>query len=182
MPYDLFEHRHRFSVWAAARATQRGFTTVDNLRDALQSTDIAHFVRKHVTDRIDANGFAIRHGKWCDNIVEFLLDAGIQNVSFGRAAKLVAVYLKSMVVVGPYANSSLAQVAHPPIDRLLLQALSRLEDLPREARRIFRTTNWTDLKREEYYALIERIRVSVPDLNPFWHLERYWTVTQYANS
>jgi len=40
MPYDLAEHRHRFAVWAAARAAQRGFTTVKNLRAALQAADI----------------------------------------------------------------------------------------------------------------------------------------------
>ena len=40
MSYDLSEHRHRFAIWAAARASQRGFTTVENLRNALESTDI----------------------------------------------------------------------------------------------------------------------------------------------
>jgi hypothetical protein len=28
MAYDLVEHRHRFSVWAAARAAQRKYWTV----------------------------------------------------------------------------------------------------------------------------------------------------------
>lgn len=182
MPYDLFEHRHRFSVWAAVRAAQRGFTTGDNLRDALQSTDIVSFVREHATDQIDADGFAVRHCEWCGRITEFLIDAGVQNVSFGRAAKLVAVYLKSMVVVGPHAGTTLAQVAHPPIDRLLLQALSRLDDVPTKARRVFRTTNWTDLDRVGYYALVDQIRASVPDVSPFWHLEKHWKVTQEADS
>jgi hypothetical protein len=42
--YDVFEHRHRFAVWAAARAAQRGFVTVEKLRDALEATDIVAFV------------------------------------------------------------------------------------------------------------------------------------------
>jgi hypothetical protein len=40
----VFEHRHRFAVWAAARAAQRGFVTVEKLRDALEATDIVAFV------------------------------------------------------------------------------------------------------------------------------------------
>lgn len=180
MSYDLFEHRHRFSVWAAARAAQRAFTTVDNLRDALQSTDIARFARDHATDFIDGAAFSNRHRTWCERISEYLFDAGVQNVSFGRAAKLVAVYLKSMIVIGPHANTALADVAHPPVDRLLLQALSRLESVPQEVRRTFRTTNWTELDDARYYELIDLIQTSVPNVRPFWHIEEHWLPTQGA--
>ncbi len=85
MPYNLSEHRHRFSVWAAARAAQRGFTTIDNLRDALELTDIRTFLEGRVAEPISSEQF-----------MDGLTEAGVQNVSFGRAAKLVAVYLKSM--------------------------------------------------------------------------------------
>src|SRR5947208_1193699 len=100
MEYSLFEHRHRFSVWAAARATQRKFTSVKNLREALERTDIEAFVRDHAEDPINAEEFYARHRSWCDTIVEFLGLSGIKSVTFGRAAKLVAVYLKSMIVIG----------------------------------------------------------------------------------
>jgi hypothetical protein len=185
MPYDLFEHRHRFSVWAAARAAQRGFTTVDNLRHALELTDIRKFIEANVEEAINADQFAERHGKWCDDIVSDLKESGVQNVTFGRAAKLVAVYLKAMVVVGPHADTALARVAHPPIDRLLLQKLSGLEGVPDDVRRIFRTTNWTDLDRCGYDGLVDRIRQHVLNgdgKKPFWHLEQHWNVTQTDDS
>lgn len=38
MTYELSEHRHRFAVWAVARATQRGFTTVKRLQEALEAS------------------------------------------------------------------------------------------------------------------------------------------------
>jgi hypothetical protein len=43
MSYDLTEHRRRFAAWAAARGAQRGFTTVDSLRDALENCGIREF-------------------------------------------------------------------------------------------------------------------------------------------
>lgn len=178
MRYGIYEHRHNFSVWAAARASQRRLTTVDNLRKALESSEIVAFVRNHVTDKIDSDAFASKHCSWCEGIVQFLLEAGVTNVTFGRAAKLVAVYLKSMVVIGPFADSALARVAHPPIDRILLQNLSRADGLEAGVRRTLRKTTWTALDRVAYYALVEMIRESLPDLEPFWKLEEYWTVTE----
>src|SRR6267143_943914 len=55
--YDLSEHRHRFAVWAAARASQRGFTTVDRLRAALEATDILRILESPATLQLDAAGF-----------------------------------------------------------------------------------------------------------------------------
>ena len=178
MPYDLFEHRHRFAVWAAARATQRGFTSVEKLRDALQSTDIKAFALDQANDEISEQEFLKLHRIWCDNILEHLRGAGVPDPRFGRAAKLVAVYLKAMIVVGPHTDQPLARVAHPPIDRILLKGLATSPDVPAAAQDIFRTTNWTTLSVDQYYALIQRIKDSVPDIVPFWRLERYWTVTQ----
>lgn len=178
MPYNLFEHRHRFAVWAAARATQRGFTSVEKLRDALQSTDIKAFVQDQANDEISDEDFLNRHRIWCDAILEHLRCAGVLDPRFGRAAKLVAVYLKAMIVVGPHTDPPLARVAHPPVDRILLKGLASCQDVPPAAQDKFRTTNWTSLKEDEYYALIRQIKDAVPDIVPFWRLERYWTITQ----
>jgi hypothetical protein len=174
MRYDIYQHRHNFAVWAAARASQRRLTTVDTLRKALESSEVVAFVRDQVSEEIDSEVFAAKHRSWCEEIVRFLLDAGVMNATFGRAAKLVAVYLKSMVVIGPFADSDLARVAHPPIDRILLRNLARAEGLEVGLRTMLRTTNWTDLDRVAYYALIE----ALPKLVPFWKLEEYWTVTE----
>jgi len=175
--YSLFEHRHRFAVWAASRAAQRKFTSVPRLRDAIQSTDLPSFVREHAGTEITPARFEELHAGWCEAICDNLRAAGVERVAFGRAAKLVAVYLKSMIVLGPAANGTLSQIAHPPIDRLVLKALARNEAIPSEARRVFRKTNWTQLDRKSYYKLVRVIRENVPDINPFWRLEQYWNVT-----
>ena len=180
MPYDLFQHRHNFAVWAAACAAQRGFqgATVGRLRDALEASDVIPYVRDHIHLVIDDESYSERHRHWCKDIVRHLKRAGVPNPTFGRAAKLVAVYLKSMVIIGPAGDSPLACIAHPPIDRLLLQRVANIPDISRQARELFRTTNWTDLGVDEYYHLIQTIKDEVPDTDPFWRLEQHWNVTQ----
>ncbi len=176
MPYDLFEHRHRFSLWAAARATQRGFTSVENLRDALENSGIPNFLRNPDATTTDEAAFERHHKIWCRSIVDFLRNRNIAKVTYGRAAKLVAVYLKSMVIIGPYAETLLASLAHLPVDRILLQNLSRSPEIHSQYKRTWQTINWTELDEQSYYDLIAQLRNYLRGDEPFWGLERFWTV------
>jgi hypothetical protein len=81
MPYDITEHRHRFAVWAAARAAQRGFTTVRNLRDALQATDIQEILAAPSTFDISAAKFDEVHRRWCSAICSNLFDRQISKAT-----------------------------------------------------------------------------------------------------
>jgi hypothetical protein len=177
MPYDLFEHRHRFAVWAAARAAQRGLTTVENLRDALEATDIRDFLleEEKVLSLSDAE-FDRQHRSWCNGIVGFLQRREVQKATYGRAAKLVAVYLKSMIVMGPHGNSALAAVVHPPIDRNLLQNLAR-SPAGAPSRRRLQETSWTELSETTYFQLLRALRRMLAPGHPWWMLEEHWTVT-----
>ena len=179
MSYDLFEHRHRFSSWAAARATQRGFTSasVENLRDAIEHCGIVSFLSNEDAMSTDEATFKKKHRIWCRSIVDFLNSREIAKVTYGRAAKLVGVYVKSMVIIGPNANSSLASVAHPPIDRILLKNLSRAPEIENPHQERWRSINWTELDEQSYYDLVSQLRRCLRDGEPFWSLERFWTVT-----
>ena len=174
--YDISVHRHRFSVWAAARATQRGFCGVDILRTALECCEVAEFLKTANLDDINATGFDEFHRKWCQSIFDFLERAGISKVTFGRAAKLVSIYLKSVVVLGPDAGTALARVCHPPIDSILLRGLAASQ-LESEHKRNWAKTRWTNLNEEDYYELIRQLRQILGPAEPFSMLERYWDVT-----
>src|SRR2546425_8459467 len=113
MSYDLDEHRHRFAVWAAARAAQRGFTTVGNLRAALESTDIRKSLFLPPTLQSSAAQFDKLHEGWCSAIQAFLDDRKIRDASYGRAAKLVAVYLKASIILGDACDTPFGRNAHP---------------------------------------------------------------------
>jgi hypothetical protein len=175
-PYDLDEHRHRFAVWAAARAAQRGFTGIAVLRKAIESCGVVGYLRSEDLDGIDRKGFNTRHLGWCRAILAQLADLGVDKSTFGRAAKLLAVYLKSAIVLGPAAGTAFAHIAHPPIDGILLRGLSRA--LPEsEHASSWSAVRWTMLDELQYYELIEQLRNTLHPGEPFWMIERYWTVT-----
>ena len=176
-PYDLVEHRHRFSVWAAARAAQRKLkgATVDLLRDALEHSGVVAFITAPPS-YLDQQLFDERHRAWCQSIVDYLASRGVP-ASFGRAAKLIAAYLKVTVILDSNANPTLASLAHPPIDAILLRNISKASVTRHANKRSWQHIRWTSLTENEYYALIKELRTCVPNGEPFWKLEEYWTVT-----
>jgi hypothetical protein len=170
--YTIEEHRHRFAVWAAARASQRGFRNVADLREALEATDIRSFLARRGSLDISEMEFKERHRQWCKTICDRLSGRSPIGVTFGRAAKLVAVYLKTIVIMGEHWDSSLGRNAHPPIDRRLLKALMSKE-ADKSIRRSWGAVSWTKLDEDGYYRLVHQLRTTFAP-SQFWTLERYW--------
>ena len=168
--YSEALHEHNFAAWAAARAAQRGFTNTGNLKSALEATDIGEFA----SDPRDMVDFDEKHTRWCRQIVVYLSSHGVQNATFGRAAKLVGVYLKSRVVLKNLSSEAAARI-YPPIDSILLQSIARDEAVSPEDRKLCRSTTWTKLNEQEYRRLLDTLR-RVNQSDPFWKLERYWSV------
>lgn len=178
MKYELDEHRHRFSVWAAARATQRGLCDVATLREALEKCGVVAFLRDANLDAIGPFEFDNHHREWCRSVVRFLRGRGLRDASFGHAAKLLGMYLKGMVVLGPGFQTAFAHAAHPPIDGILLSAISASNELKCEHRHAWDKIKWTQLDEAAYYRLIGELRSCAAANEPFWKLERFWTVTR----
>lgn len=177
MSYDHFEHRHRFSAWAASRAASRGAkgATSTVLSKALADSGVKDFLKaeeKHAT--VTEESFKKLHMKWCNSAKKSLTDQKIKKFEYGRIAKLFAIYIKSMIVNGPGHTSALADVAHPPIDSFLLKELANRKDITDQAtKKLWRNVTWTTLKDFEYYALIDTLK-TLNDAKPFWMLEKYW--------
>ena len=179
-PYDIDEHRHRFSVWAAARAAQRGFrrATVGTLREALEACGVVEFLGSVDAEAIDdAEQFADLHRRWCRSIVASLQEKGVANPTFGLAAQLIGVYLKSVVVLGARSATALASLAHPPVDGILLSNISSSSQITSGHKKAWAKVKWTQLDEERYYQLITQFRDCLAVREPFWMLERFWTVT-----
>ncbi|HLG29419.1 MAG TPA: hypothetical protein VI387_04350, partial [Candidatus Brocadiales bacterium] len=85
------------------------------------------------------------------------------------------VYLKSMIVVQNDMNS-LSYVVHPPIDRRLIQNISKDEGISHPNRANWKKINWTQLNRSEYKTLISDFRL-VFNGKPFWIIEKYWSIS-----
>lgn len=177
MTYDLFVHRHNFAVWAAARAVQRGWqgAKVHVLRDALEASGVQRCLPDAEFLNTSCNRFEELHKIWCAAIVAALNARTVENVSYGRAAKLLAVYLKSMVITGGAAYSPIARCVHPPIDRRLLQSLAADSRHDAKSRAAWREINWTQLCESGYYQLAKQLRGLLPLEIPFWMLEEHWS-------
>ena len=117
------------------------------------------------------------HRAWCTRIVAKLESNEVKTVTFGSAAKLLAMYSKAMVVVGGGETSSLARVAHPAIDRILLRNMSRSRQIKSPFQQSWGKANWTQLTKAAYYRLLAELATCLEDDEPMWVLERYWTVT-----
>jgi hypothetical protein len=143
------------------------------LRDAIEQCGVTGALRSGVMP-VTADGVDRAHRRWCRRILAFWRRRGVRG-TYGRAAKLLSIYLKGMVVVGPRANSAFARLAHPPIDRILLMALARdRTKFNADLRSIWRGTEWTSLDEKEYFELIGSFRAVGLDKPAFWQIERYW--------
>jgi hypothetical protein len=175
MSYTLAIHQHRFAAWAAARAAQRGAGTVRAIINALDGCGVVTVVDTPSNWPTTAAAFDTAHRHWCRALLNRLLSAGINKAAYGRAVKIIAIYLKSRIVLGGHHDTAFATVIHPPIDRILLQALAghvRAKD-PRLANRL-RTATWTALDEATYDDLIASLRGAGLDRPAFWCIERFW--------
>lgn len=194
--YDIQTHRHRFATWAAARAAQRGLGTVEEYRDAIESIDLRTFVENYAGGQITQEDYKTKHTAWCEGIVQKLSELiaarppkkrskkQIQvgkgkklTPSFGRAAKVVAVYIKTAIVLAGMDESPLAAVAYPPVDRILLRSIIKSGNHgTKEFGTASDPTTWTTLTKDQYYSIVVLLRNLVPEGEPFWKLEEHWTV------
>jgi len=165
MNYTFTDHLHNYAVWTAARASQRGFTTTENIKSAIEKTGLKRLINKKGQTSIeDFDNFHRQTGK---TIIRHMKSKGI-DTTFGRAAKIIAVYLKTAIVVRDSGKSALAKIAHPPIDNILLTSLHKTyKDLD------LSVVKWTQLTEKEYFDLIDKLRTL--DFDNFWELEKHWT-------
>ncbi|HEY8897540.1 MAG TPA: hypothetical protein VIM79_22095 [Niastella sp.] len=167
-PYHFNDHRHRYAVWTAARAVQRNFTITTAIREAIESSDLRDFMENEKEyNQIEFDAF---HKTCAGKIIDSFKNQGIENVSYGRAAKIIAIYLKTTVVLCNKATCTKSDVIHPPVDRILLQNLAKTEPGLKE----LADKNWTMFDLQNYWQTVELIRSRFGSFN--WRLEEFWEV------
>ncbi len=171
--YTIDDHKHRFAVWTGARAVQRGFTTVKNIRNVIEACNLRRAITDVYRPDLNAKEYDTWHKNICKNIIAEFDKIHVTNATYGRAAKIVAIYIKTTVVIGGYHLSALARVAHPPIDSILLKNISKshtsLEGITMKP--------WTKLDEEDYFDLLAKLRGVLSTHEPLWRIEKYWTIT-----
>lgn len=168
MEYSFSDHLHNYAVWTAARSVQRGYTNTKNIKAAIEKTEL---------QKIANNGgiktskeFDEFHRKTANILIKELTGLGVPT-TYGRAAKIIAVYLKTSVVIRDKGESQLSKIVHPPIDNILLTNLAKIN-----TGIVLRNIKWSKLSEFEYFELIAKLRSL--NMNSFWKIEKYWTPIQ----
>ncbi|WP_343669085.1 hypothetical protein [Chitinophaga sp.] len=167
MPYTFNDHRHRYAIWTAARAVQRNFSVkIEDIKVAVENANLRGYVEGCSSS--SRNDFDFFQKASAASIIDTLENKNIQNASYGRASKIIAVYLKTALVLCNNAACQKSEVIHPPLDRILLQKLSKeVHGLQMLAK-----YNWTMLDSDNYWKIVELVRSKVGWFN--WRVEEFW--------
>lgn len=163
--YIFEQHQHNFSVWTAARAVQRNFTSTHNIQAAIDKSDLRRFAENPSLCTHDL--FDEFHRHCCQQLIASFMNSGVE-ASYGRAAKIMAIYLKTSIILCNKGQCRRSSVIHPPVDRILLATIANnhqeLSDL--------KLKSWTKMDEACYWDLVSRIRYHFRKFD--WTLEHYW--------
>ena len=172
MNYTFKEHLHNYAVWTSARAVQRSFTNTDNIKTAIEVADLKKLIGDRQT--YTSQEFDEYHKSKANIIIECLKDIAYKiedKITYGRAAKIIAIYIKTAIILPTCGRSNISQIAHPPIDSILLKNAHKAN---RKLR--LQSIKWTQLNEKKYFEVVEQLRTF--DYENFWELERFWQPTK----
>ncbi len=164
MGYTIQEHIHNYAVWTAARAVQRNFTDTLTIKNAINNTELKSYIDyKNEITKVQFDEF---HRNTASIIINSICKEKKICTSYGQAAKIIAIYLKTAVIIRD-EKCPLAKIAHPPIDSILLSALNqKYPDFNLNG------ITWTKLDHNSYFTIIEKLRTL--NLEYFWQIENSW--------
>lgn len=149
-------------MWTSARAVQRGFCKTIMINDCIEHVNLKFIRQKMIKSEYEYDNY---HRNKANLIIDFF-NKNNKVCSYGRAAKIIAIYLKTFIVISENGNSLLASIIHPPIDRTLLKAMDKKTELT------FNNISWTKFDESEYFEIINSLRRL--DYSSFWEVEKYW--------
>jgi hypothetical protein len=170
--YSFSTHVHRYAVWTAARAVQRSFTTTKVIQTAINGSGLASFLEHPLSQQEAFNDW---HKTTAQRLIK---NFGVENAcSYGRAAKIIAIYLKTTWVIRHHEDDPVSAVIHPPIDRILLQNLAGCKEF--SGLSSLRKESWTQFTEDQYWKIADLIRQETKSFN--WKLEQFWEPAQAEN-
>jgi hypothetical protein len=164
--YSIERHQHVFAIWAASRAAARG---IQGLTTALSSAmiDATGLPSFRSDDLPEPGSIDDHHEAWRHKALAKAKEEGF-DYSHGVAAKLINVYCKSrFVCTGNHLHPKVAAL-HPPIDRILLQGLSKAK-----IKGFSKPEAWKTFDSDQYKAVIENIRTYLGN-RPMWMIEEFF--------
>lgn len=176
MAYTIEEHKHRFSAWAAGTASRvkNCRFTVEQAKKILEKAGLKQVLLDGPERLPSPQDIDTYHKKWRESVIEAAKEFKL-NFTHGVAAKLINMYLKSAFICGGYHEHDNVKSLHPPIDKVLLDALSQSKEAVsyKAAWSAARKIRWSKLNSQEYENVIRNIRAFMAD-QALWKVEKYW--------
>ena len=166
--YTIHEHIHRYSIWTAARASQRGVKDfkIETLKRILEIIDFKNEVEKFFKSNSNKDDFNKFHKRTAKEIIDKGNDLNIK-LTYGRASKIISIYLKTAIIIPNGGKGNASDIIHAPIDSILLKALSKEYKKTKWGK-----LTWTKFSENEYWELIKEFEKNKLPIN--WELERFW--------
>jgi hypothetical protein len=168
--YSIDEHIHRYACWTAARAASISRFSNSEISQFILETDLQNELDKiknrEMTSDDYKEWFIIQSGRILESMEKYKAGSKenlFRNISFGIAAKVVSIYVKTSEVIPTAGLSPISKVAIPPIDSYLLKGLQ------------IKTKAWSTLDKEEYMNLVNELEEK-NEGEAFWKLEFYWNL------
>lgn len=175
MGYTIQNHIHLFSSWASSRAAsvKNNRFTVEVGQIILTKSTIRNFILAPNLLPNNQKEFDINHKSWRKEIILLAQEEGLF-FTHGVSAKLINIYLKSIIICGGFFNHQNAKYIHPPIDSVLLKELAKI-DFNKKSK-FWKDSNkiaWSKFDSDQYERVIEEIKNGLKD-KPLWEIEKFW--------
>lgn len=180
--YSIVKHKHIYAKWCAAAAYGRGLTGGGNSL-AFELIEVSGLDQvtgpEHIGQNVDT--WQMSFMKKIENEAARL---DITDFSFGRAQKLVNIYLKTVLVCGGHHKHPSVALLHPPLDFELFKGLRSFLSKNRttlgKARSAFiaaqkRNPRWTTFSETDYVVHIDAIKLLMAG-KPLYQVEEYWNL------
>jgi hypothetical protein len=174
--YTIEEHIHRYGKWTAARAASSGRFSNLEISACIDQVRLRQRLERLKKQEISHK----QYENWFIQIVSEL-QACLQsiantttrkrNASFGIAAKVVSIYLKTAEILPSKGLSNVSEVAYPPIDSVLLIKLNRKFKLE------LKSTAWSKFDKEDYTEVLQKLRKINLEIGG-WQLEEWWDISK----
>ena len=187
--YNHTEHIFRFAAWSASTAARASFNCIFKVKVGsaiLKDSDLYKYSNSFQY-LPEPNKFDAEHKKICKKIIES--SKNYKNdisgkFTYGIAAKLLNCYFKSIYLIQFQSsldknNQSKVDAIHPPIDRILLTALSKDNNEKSKERDKFWKEmvkkGWSNFDYKQYEKVIKKIKEVQKEKNePLWMIENAW--------
>lgn len=138
--YNLIKHRHRFAAWCGATASSASSKCRFSVRRGVELLEEAK-LNAWLEHLPPPETFDDEHRAMREQLVKFAERSELVGFSHGVAAKMINCYLKAAYI----GSSEKLAYIHPPIDRLLINKLIRVDSQDEDSiiwREINRTGGW----------------------------------------